>query len=80
MPLRREDRQYNPISAVGHLGYGVMEEYKDSPALDAALLAVTQAVRVRVFSRHGKDWTEQVPSIVETMHTLPVSSVVRNPG
>jgi ATP-dependent DNA ligase len=31
--------------------------------------------RVRVFSRHGKDWTDKVPAIAEAMLALPVSSV-----
>jgi bifunctional non-homologous end joining protein LigD len=30
--------------------------------------------RVRVFSRHGKDWTDRVPLIVDAMHLLPVTS------
>jgi bifunctional non-homologous end joining protein LigD len=30
--------------------------------------------RVRVFSRHGKDWTDKVPAIVEAMLALPVKS------
>jgi bifunctional non-homologous end joining protein LigD len=30
--------------------------------------------RVRVFSRHGKDWTDKVPLIVQAMLTLPVKS------
>jgi bifunctional non-homologous end joining protein LigD len=30
--------------------------------------------RVRVFSRHGKDWTDRVPLIVEAMLALPVTS------
>jgi bifunctional non-homologous end joining protein LigD len=29
--------------------------------------------RVRVFSRHAKDWTDRVPLIVEAMHALPVT-------
>jgi bifunctional non-homologous end joining protein LigD len=28
--------------------------------------------RVRVFSRHGKDWTDKVPAIAEAMLALPV--------
>jgi bifunctional non-homologous end joining protein LigD len=31
--------------------------------------------RVRVFSRHGRDWTYRVPSIAEALVALPVSSV-----
>jgi len=31
--------------------------------------------RVRVFSRHRKDWTDKVPLIVEAMRALPVRSV-----
>src|SRR5690242_5646935 len=30
--------------------------------------------RVRVFSRHGKDWTDTVPAIVEAMLSLPAIS------
>ena len=30
--------------------------------------------RVRVFSRHSKDWTDKVPLIVEAMIALPVMS------
>jgi bifunctional non-homologous end joining protein LigD len=30
--------------------------------------------RVRVFSRHGKDWSDRVPLIVEAMLALPVMS------
>jgi ATP-dependent DNA ligase len=30
--------------------------------------------RVRVFSRHGKDWTDKVPAIVAAMRVLPVTS------
>jgi bifunctional non-homologous end joining protein LigD len=30
--------------------------------------------RVRVFSRHGKDWSDRVPLIVESMRALPVTS------
>jgi len=30
--------------------------------------------RVRVFSRHGKDWADRVPLIVEAMRALPVTS------
>jgi bifunctional non-homologous end joining protein LigD len=29
---------------------------------------------VRVFSRHGKDWTDRVPLIVEAMCALPITS------
>jgi bifunctional non-homologous end joining protein LigD len=36
--------------------------------------------RVRVFSRHGKDWTDQVPAIVEGMLALPVSATVDGEG
>jgi ATP-dependent DNA ligase len=32
--------------------------------------------RVRVFSRHGKDWTDKVPLIVEALLALPVSGGV----
>jgi bifunctional non-homologous end joining protein LigD len=31
--------------------------------------------RVRVFSRHGKDWSDKVPAIVEALLALPISSV-----
>jgi bifunctional non-homologous end joining protein LigD len=30
--------------------------------------------RVRVFSRHGRDWTDRVPLIVDAMGALPVTS------
>jgi ATP-dependent DNA ligase len=30
--------------------------------------------RVRVFSRHGKDWSDKVPAIIEAMLALPVKS------
>jgi bifunctional non-homologous end joining protein LigD len=30
--------------------------------------------RVRVFSRHGKDWSDKVPAIVEAKLTLPAKS------
>jgi bifunctional non-homologous end joining protein LigD len=30
--------------------------------------------RVRVFSRHGMDWTDKVPAIVEALRGLPVTS------
>jgi bifunctional non-homologous end joining protein LigD len=36
--------------------------------------------RVRVFSRHGKDWTEKVPAIVEGMLALPVSATIDGEG
>jgi ferritin-like metal-binding protein YciE len=43
-------------------GDGVMEEYKDSPALDAALLAVAQAVEHYEISRYGtlKTWAGEL--------------------
>jgi ferritin-like metal-binding protein YciE len=43
-------------------GEGVMEEYKDSPALDAALLAVAQAVEHYEMSRYGtlKTWAGEL--------------------
>jgi ferritin-like metal-binding protein YciE len=43
-------------------GEGVMEEYKDSPALDAALLAVAQAVEHYEISRYGtlKTWAGEL--------------------
>jgi bifunctional non-homologous end joining protein LigD len=31
--------------------------------------------RVRVFSRHGREWTDRVPAIVEALSALPVGSV-----
>ncbi len=31
--------------------------------------------RVRVFSRHGKEWTDRAPGIVEALRTLRVTSV-----
>jgi bifunctional non-homologous end joining protein LigD len=30
--------------------------------------------RIRVFSRNGRDWTDKVPSIIEAVRTLPVTS------
>src|SRR5262249_4219387 len=30
--------------------------------------------RVRVFSRHGKDWTDKVPAIAKAILALPVTS------
>jgi len=30
--------------------------------------------RVRAFSRHGKDWSDKVPGIVEAMLALPMTS------
>src|SRR5262249_36877075 len=30
--------------------------------------------RVRVFSRHGRDWTDRVPAIVKALGALPVTS------
>jgi ferritin-like metal-binding protein YciE len=43
-------------------GEGVMEEYKDSPALDAGLLAVAQAVEHYEMSRYGtlKTWAGEL--------------------
>ena len=43
-------------------GEGVMAEYKDSPALDAALLAVAQAVEHYEMSRYGtlKTWAGEL--------------------
>src|ERR1700730_5072066 len=43
-------------------GEGIMEEYKDSPALDAALLAVAQAVEHYEMSRYGtlKTWAGEL--------------------
>jgi ferritin-like metal-binding protein YciE len=43
-------------------GEGVMEEYQDSPALDAALLAVAQAVEHYEMSRYGtlKTWAGEL--------------------
>jgi ferritin-like metal-binding protein YciE len=43
-------------------GEGVMEGYKDSPALDAALLAVAQAVEHYEMSRYGtlKTWAGEL--------------------
>jgi hypothetical protein len=35
------------------------------------LIARRDGDRVRVFSRHGKDWTDKVPAIVEAMLALP---------
>jgi ferritin-like metal-binding protein YciE len=43
-------------------GEGIMEEYEDSPALDAALLAVAQAVEHYEMSRYGtlKTWAGEL--------------------
>jgi ferritin-like metal-binding protein YciE len=43
-------------------GEGIMEEYKESPALDAALLAVAQAVEHYEMSRYGtlKTWAGEL--------------------
>jgi ferritin-like metal-binding protein YciE len=43
-------------------GEGVIEEYQDSPALDAALLAVAQAVEHYEISRYGtlKTWAGEL--------------------
>jgi ferritin-like metal-binding protein YciE len=43
-------------------GEGIMEEYRDSPALDAALLAVAQAVEHYEISRYGtlKTWAGEL--------------------
>ena len=43
-------------------GEGLIEEYKGSVALDAALLAVAQAVEHYEMSRHGtlKTWAEEI--------------------
>jgi bifunctional non-homologous end joining protein LigD len=30
--------------------------------------------RVRVYLRHGRDWTDKVPAIVEAMRALPATS------
>jgi bifunctional non-homologous end joining protein LigD len=38
------------------------------------LIARRDGDRVRVFSRHGKDWSDKVPLIVEAMLALPVTS------
>jgi len=34
-----------------------------------------ESERVRVFNRHGRDWSDRVPLIVEALRTLPVGSV-----
>jgi ATP-dependent DNA ligase len=31
--------------------------------------------RVRIFSRHAREWTDRMPAIIEAMLSLPVSSV-----
>jgi bifunctional non-homologous end joining protein LigD len=36
--------------------------------------------RVRVFSRHGKDWTDKVPAIVEAMFALPAPATLDGEG
>lgn len=43
-------------------GEGVIEDYKDSPALDAALIGVAQAVEHYEMSRYGtlKCWAEEM--------------------
>jgi len=43
-------------------GEGIIEEYKNSPALDAGLLAVAQAVEHYEISRYGtlKAWAEEL--------------------
>jgi bifunctional non-homologous end joining protein LigD len=37
-------------------------------------IARREGERVRVFSRHGKDWTAKVPLIVEALLALPIES------
>jgi len=37
-------------------------------------IARREGDRVRVFSRHGRDWADRVPMIVEAMRALPVTS------
>jgi bifunctional non-homologous end joining protein LigD len=37
-------------------------------------IARREGERVRVFSRHGKDWTDKVPAIVEALRALPIES------
>ena len=39
-------------------------------------LAVRQRKRVRVYSRGGHDWSEQLPAIAEALRAPPVHSVV----
>lgn len=43
-------------------GEGILEDYKDSPALDAALVAVAQAVEHYEMSRYGtlKTWADEL--------------------
>ncbi len=43
-------------------GEGIIEDYKDSPALDAALLAVAQAVEHYEMARYGalKSWADEL--------------------
>jgi bifunctional non-homologous end joining protein LigD len=36
--------------------------------------------RVRVFSRHGKDWSDKVPAIVEAMLALPAPATLDGEG
>ena len=37
-------------------------------------IATREDDRIRVFSRHGRDWTDKVPAIVEALLALPVKS------
>ena len=39
------------------------------------MLCRRDADRVRVFSRHGREWTDKVPAIVAALLALPASSV-----
>jgi bifunctional non-homologous end joining protein LigD len=36
--------------------------------------------RVRIFSRHGRDWTDKVPAIVEAMRALPAPATLDGEG
>ncbi len=56
-------------------GEAVMEEYKNSPALDAALLAVAQAVEHYEIPRYGtlKTWAGElgIDSVVKLLDATP---------
>jgi bifunctional non-homologous end joining protein LigD len=38
-------------------------------------IARREGVRVRVYSRHGRDWSDRTPLIVEALLALPVKSI-----
>jgi hypothetical protein len=39
-------------------------------------LAVREGKRVRLYSRSGRDWSRQLPAVVDAMEALPVRSAV----